>query len=360
MIEVKNIPINKGNYPMEPEERVARFHSILAEGWEKEYWEYRNNWIDYAKRQYVSNYPLLVDIELSSLCNLKCPMCYTITEEFKSKVNAKLMDFSLFTKIIDEIKGHVPAIRLSLRGESLLHNKFVDCIKYAKSNGIKEVSFLTNGGKLKPEFFIKVMEAGADWITISFDGLGETYEKIRKPIRFHEMLYNIQTMQKIKDERNVKKPVIKVQSIWPAIRNDPQKYYDTFKSHVDLVAYNPLIDYLGKDQNIVIEYEKNFSCPQYYQRLVIGADGRVMMCSNDEENWHVMGDANIQTVHSIWHGVELNKMRELQKKVDGFKEIAACRKCYIPRLTEESEVAIFNKQEIHIKNYVSRAQEIGM
>lgn len=357
LLEQKNIPINKGNYPMESEERVKRFHEILSEGWEEEYFKYRENWVKYAKDQHVADYPLLVDIELSSLCNLKCPMCYTITEEFKEKVNAKLMDFALFKKIIDEIGGKVPAVRLSLRGESLLHKNFLECISYAKEKGIKEISFLTNGGKLKPEYFEKVLDAGADWITISFDGLRETYEKIRKPQRFHEMMYNIQVMKEIKAKKGVRKPVIKVQSVWPAIRNNAQEYYDTMAPHVDLVAYNPLIDYLGKDS--ALSYEENFSCPQFYQRIVIGADGRVMMCSNDEENWHVMGDANTQTVHEIWHGEPLNRIRALHKEKDGFKKIDACKKCYVPRKTHDEEKVTVNGQEMIIKNYVNRAQEVG-
>ncbi|WP_294258293.1 SPASM domain-containing protein [Propionivibrio sp.] len=61
-----------------------------------------------------------------------------------------------------------------------------------------------------------------------------------------------------------------------------------------------MIDYLGNDSHI--EYLENFSCPQQYQRLVIGADGRVMKCSNDEENREAIGDLNAETVHRIWHG----------------------------------------------------------
>lgn len=122
------------------------------------------------------------------MCNLKCPMCYTITDEFKEKVNAKLVDFELYKKIIDEISGKVPALRLSLRGESTLHPKFIECIKYAKDKGIKEISTLTNGSKLDLDFFEKIVNAGIDWITISVDGLNEEYEKIRKPLKFKDIL----------------------------------------------------------------------------------------------------------------------------------------------------------------------------
>ena len=51
-----------------------------------------------------------------------------------------------------------------------------------------------------------------------------------------------------------------------------------------------------------MEYINNFSCPQQYQRLTIGADGLVMKCANDENNYEVVGDANKENVHEIWHG----------------------------------------------------------
>ena len=180
------VPINKGNYSMDTSIREAKFEQYRGEGWESNYKDYREKWSSLAKSQVVSDYPLLVDIELSSICNLRCPMCYTITDEFNKVVNTTRMDFDLYKKIIDEIGGKVPAIRLSLRGEATLHPKFIDCISYAKERGIKEVSTLTHGGKLTLPYFEKMVKAGIDWITISIDGVGDVYENIRKPLKFNE------------------------------------------------------------------------------------------------------------------------------------------------------------------------------
>ncbi|MFA7239063.1 MAG: radical SAM protein [Sulfuricellaceae bacterium] len=350
------VPINKGNYSMDTPEREARFEACRGAGWEDEYAEYRSNWSRFATEQIISDYPLLVDIELSSLCNLHCPMCYTITDEFKREVNATRMDWELYTKIIDEIGGKVPAIRLSLRGEATLHKKFVECIRYAKERDIKEVSALTHGGKLTPAYFEQIAEAGIDWITISIDGVGATYENIRKPLKFDEMVNKLKAIKQIKQERGWGRPVIKVQGIWPAIQKDIQVYYDTFEPISDLVAFNPLIDYLGNDT--YIEYLENFTCPQQYQRLVIGADGRVMKCSNDEENREVIGDLNTNTVHGIWHGERMQQVREAQKRLRGFMESSVCRRCYLPRLTKDEEAMIGNRAFI-VRNYVYRTQLIG-
>ena len=91
------------------------------------------------------------------------------------------------------------------------------------------------------------MDAGIDWITISVDGTYETYETIRKPLKFQDLLTKIQNIHNYKKQNKLKRPVIKVQGIWPAIEKDIELFYDTFSNVTDLVAFNPLIDYLGND-----------------------------------------------------------------------------------------------------------------
>jgi radical SAM protein with 4Fe4S-binding SPASM domain len=357
-MNIRYVPINKGNYSMDTPERLAEFERKLGGAWPEGYAAYRRAWSQNPADQKVTDYPLLVDLELSSICNLKCPMCYTITEAFKKNVNVKRMDFDLFRKVIDEIGGKVPALRLSLRGEATLNKNFAECIRYAKSKGIKEVSTLTHGFKLTVPYFKEIAEAGIDWITISVDGVGETYERIRGPIRFEELLQKIKDIKEYKELNGLERPVIKIQGIWPAIQENPQLYYDTFAPLVDLVAFNPLIDYLGNDTEDTIQYIDGFSCPQQYQRLVIGADGLVMKCSNDEENREVVGDVKKQSVHDIWHGPKMQAVRDMQSEHNGFLKSSVCRKCYLPRKTIDENIAI-DGRDVIVQNYVARSQIIG-
>lgn len=351
-------PINKGNYSsMEPPERIARFEALRAAGWEDEYRTYRQEWQDLPTQQYVRDYPLQLDLELSSKCNLSCPMCFTTTDRFKQTVRQQLMEVDLFKRLVDEAAGRVYALRLSLRGEATLHPEFTSCIRYAKEKGIKEVSFLTNLSTMSQEFFGEILAAGADWMTVSIDGLNDTYEKIRKPLRFADTLDKIKMMHHIKQNLSSIRPVIKVQSLWPAIRHNPEEYYDTFAPFVDQVAFNPLIDYLGNDKEVV--YMDNFSCPQIYQRLLVGADGTAIMCTNDEFYAHSVGDANQQTIHEIWHGASLNEVRAMHQRPCGFKNMDLCRHCFLPRLTKADETGMVHGREFEILNYVNRSQIVG-
>jgi sulfatase maturation enzyme AslB (radical SAM superfamily) len=350
------IPINKGQFTLETPERAAMFEKNRGAGVEEAYTENRALWEAYAKNQHVSDYPLHVDIELASICNLRCPMCYTITEEFKQKVNAKLMDYDLFTKVVDECAaGGVYSIRLSFRGESFLHKRIVDCVRYAKEKGIKEVSTLTNGLKLDEDMFREMMEAGIDWITISFDGLGETYEQIRRPAKYERAVEKIANYAKIKREAGRVKPVIKIQSVLPAIEKDPQAFYDVFAPISDMVSSNPLIDFMQSKRDM--PKIENFSCPQVYQRLVVGADGLCMMCANDEEGKVIVGDANKQTLHAIWHGEEMTRVRAIHKRCMGAIEINACTECYLPLKVYEDVVQVGDR-EVTAEKYDSGVRQV--
>jgi radical SAM protein with 4Fe4S-binding SPASM domain len=350
------VPINKGQFLLEPPVRVEEFERKRGFGVEAAYRENRRQWTEYPKRQHVAEYPPHVDIELASVCNLQCPMCYTITPEFKERVNTKLMDYDLFTRIVDQCAaGGVFSIRLSFRGESFLHKRIVDCVRYAKGKGIREVSTLTNGLRLDEAMFTELMEAGIDWITISFDGLGEVYEKIRRPAKYERAVEKIANYARIKREAGRVKPVIKIQSILPAIESDPSAFYRVFGPIADQVAANPLIDF---HQDISgTPKEENFVCPQIYQRLVIGADGLCMMCANDTENTIVVGDANKQTIHEIWHGPEMKRVRDIHREHRGCEQLAPCRQCYLPLKTYPETISVQDHTVVADK-YVSGVQKV--
>jgi MoaA/NifB/PqqE/SkfB family radical SAM enzyme len=317
----------------------------------------RFRWHIYPRFNYVSKFPDHVDIELSSACNMKCPMCYTTTDEFKSRVKRMFIDMELFEKIVDECAEYgTYSIRVSLRGEPFIHKNVIEMIRYAKYKGIKEVSSLTNNLALTPSLFKDAMDAGLDWLVISFDGLGDTYESIRRPANFRESYEKIKEYKRIKQEANSWKPVIKVQTVWPAIKDNAREYYDAFEPYVDDIAINPLIDYLNKDSDII--YKSNFECPNLYQRLSIGSDGIALLCAYDQFYWHTAGDVNHESLYNIWHGEKMTKVREIHKNHKGVELLKACRHCYLSR-EMQPVIEKFGDKNIIIDKYINRPDEVG-
>lgn len=349
--------INKVQFSLGSHWKDLRYHWNRGKGHRLRYTWNRIKWHYFPRFSIVSRFPEHVDIELSSVCDMKCPMCYTTTAAFKELVPKKLMDMELFKKIVDECANRgVYSIRLSLRGEPFLNRNIVEMTRYAKEMGIREVATLTNGLKLNPELFREIMEAGLDWMTISFDGMGETYEKIRHPAKFAEAVEKIRQYHEIKRQRGAKKPVIKIQSVWPAIADNPQAFYDLFTPIADQVFSNPLVDYLKQDVKLV--YDEDFTCPVLWQRLVIGSDGSVFLCINDEYGKQIIGNVHTESLYELWHGPKMEAARKIHRGKEGVKHIDICRSCHLPRKTEASVVQVEGRA-IQVDNYVNRVQVIG-
>ena len=83
-----------------------------------------------------------------------------------------------------------------------------------------------------------------------------------------------------------------------------------------------------------------------------------MKCSNDEENREPIGDANKESIFELWHGQRMTSVRKMQQDEQGFMQSDVCRRCYLPRLTQD-ETAYVDGREFIVRNYVSRNQEIG-
>lgn len=310
-----------------------QFHYRRGSGHRWAYLKNRFIWHFFPRLRQVSKFPDHVDIELSAACDMACPMCYTITEEFDQSVKKKLMSFDLFKKVVDECAQYgCYSIRLSLRGEPFLNKHIVEMTRYAKRAGIKEVSTLTNGLRLSPSLFKELMEAGLDWLTISFDGIGKTYDEIRAPATFEAAVEKIKAYKRIKDEAGSVKPVVKIQPVWPSIKDCAKEFYDLFETYVDHIVSNPLVDYLRKDAEV--EYLENFTCPVLYQRLVIGSDGKILLCSNDEMGMHPLGDANTDSLHEVWQGSRMEEARAIHRQHRGVELLEPCRHCYLPRKTQ--------------------------
>lgn len=347
--------INKGNYTIDTAERLKRYMQARAFGCEDAFYEYRENWSSYPCAQYVSEYPLSLEFQISDVCNLKCPFCYRGRDDYRPDAD-RFMDFEIFKKAIDEVGGKVPAIRFNSTGESVLHPHFVEMIKYAKDRGAVEVSFITNSGAISLEMFEKILLAGADWMTVSIDGLYDAYEKNRYPLRFDETYQRLQGMKRIKEKYATPKPAINIQGIWPMIEPQIDEYMDKMSQVSDYINYSAFID-LAK---IKTEQEQtndisDFTCPEPFQRMLISLHGDAYGCCCNFGRERILstslGNVKDVSVYDLWHGEKFNKLRKSCSTPGGYKDEPTCKGCHMARKMKERAIKI-HSQEYMIREYV--------
>ena len=180
----------------------SNFHTIggksVVERDDTRYQEYRRKWKEWPEKFQSGDFPLHLDIEPTNVCNLRCPFCATTY----NKYNNGFMAEKTWKKILDEAGRHnLYSLKFTYRGEPLLHKDLPRMVAYAKDAGVMDVYFNTNAVKLDEETIHKLIDAGLDRISISFEGMDKRiYEKYRVGSDFDLVVKNIDLMKKIKDE----------------------------------------------------------------------------------------------------------------------------------------------------------------
>ena len=157
----------------------------------------------YPAQQKVSKFPSYLLIEPTSICNLRCVMCFQIDETFtRDKSNMGLMPWKLFTSVVDQAASHgCQSITMASRGEPTLHKRFGDMLRYIHSKNLLDTKINTNATKLNDELIHDILKSEVANVTFSVDATdAKTYEKIRVRGKFDEVLSNIKNFNEIRSK----------------------------------------------------------------------------------------------------------------------------------------------------------------
>ena len=290
-----------------------------SQGKRLSYLKNRYQWKRYPAKQIIAPFPLNVDIEVSSKCQIQCDHCF---RQYMQVGENDFMPWDMYRQIVDECGRYgLFTLKFSMRGEPLLHPDIVEMVAHAKRVGVQEVWINTNGGQLDERMSRDLLSAGVDWITVSFDGLGAMYESIRKPLKYKDSLYKLKRLKQLRDEMGAK-TLLNVQSIWSAIRHDPKGYIDLMKSLVDRVAYNPDMNF----ESLTLVPDDQFVCPRLWQRICITSQGNFLKCPSDFMMEEVLGNVAEFTVKQAWDTLQ-GRQRRLHLNARK-KESVVCNKCH--------------------------------
>lgn len=314
------------------------YHEIIySTDWEKnkpkEYFEYRQKWVDYPKNKFLSESPLHLDIETTNVCNLKCPMCPRTILLEKHQFSAQgYMSNDDYKKIIDQaVENGVYSIKLNYLGEPLLHKDVVWQVKYAKEAGIIDVMMNSNGSMLNKKIGENLLEAGLDKLFISFDSISpDIYEIQRKGTSLGTVVNNLHEFLKI---RNEKYPNTHVRVSMVMYKTDEwiaqfEGLKAMWKNLVDAVGYG---FYVERDYDNVEKYEvvKGFYCEQLFQRMFLKYNGNVTVCCVDDQDEYIVGNWKNEKLKDIWNSKAYTNIRK--KHLEGkYMDINMCSKCYLP------------------------------
>jgi radical SAM protein with 4Fe4S-binding SPASM domain len=290
---------------------------------------YRYEFNIFPKIKKIKDYPLNVQLELSSICNLRCIMCYQHDKSFSSKSKGFMgyMNLDLFKKIIDELEGKLEAITFASRGEPTLNKDLEKYLKYCEKKFIG-LKLNTNATMFNEKIINVLLSSDLETLVISADAPDkEFYERIRVNAKFDKLIKNLELFKNIK-EKKYKNSQLKVRVSGVKINNNQsfEKMYNFYSQYADEVS---LMDYLPWQNSYDNEINDVSSpCSELYRMMYIFWDGTVNPCDFDYKNTLSKWNAKTQTVKDIWKSKYYNELRDKHSS-NRRKDIEPCKRCIV-------------------------------
>jgi radical SAM protein with 4Fe4S-binding SPASM domain len=285
---------------------------------------YRRLWTENPQSLSPGSFPLHLDIEVTSACNLKCPFCATTYTKFENG----FMKWETVKKILDEAGDNgLYACKFNFRGEPLLHKDIGKFISYAKKKGIIDVFFNTNAVLLTEDKAKMLIDSGLDRLTVSFEGFEKTlYERNRAGAKFEEVVANVERLRNLREKVCRTKPKIRIQAVLvPELKDSLDEYVSFWKDRVDQVSYNEMEPSVDTVNNKIKSIKSSWICPFPYQRMTVMWDGTLTACKNDYYGKLAMGNIDSVSIKKCWTD-SLDTLRKLHKKGQAH-DIEACGEC---------------------------------
>ena len=291
------------------------------------YLRYRYMYDVYPINKILSEYPPLVQIEPTSICNYRCIFCYQIDPRLTNKKNSHMgiMDLQLFKSLVDELEGKVEAISLASRGEPTINKMLPEMLNYLDGKFLA-VKVNTNASLLDETISRAILDADIQTLVFSADAAVEPlYSQLRVGGSLDKITQNIERFHKLKHKHySDSRLITRVSGVY---YQDEQKIEDMdayWKDIVDQVAfvdYNPWENVYDADVNEVIQ-----PCSDLWRRLFVWWDGRVNPC--DVDYLSTLSDERFpdRSITEIWRGETFESLRKnhLKSKRQGLKPCAGC------------------------------------
>ena len=322
---INNKSLNKDEYILAKQE-INEFLNLENKNILR-YIVYRYKYNVHPRLKVLEEYPPNIQIEPTSMCNLRCIMCYQSDKSFSSK-SAGFMGFmklDLLKKIIDEIEGNIEAVTFASRGEPTLHGQLDEFLKYCEGKFLA-LKLNTNATLLDEKKINSFLSSDLQTLVLSIDEKNkENYEKIRVNAKFEKIMRNLDLLKNIR-EKKYKNSKVKIRISGVKINTDQNveemnQFYKEFADEIILVNYTPWESAYDNEINDITS-----ECSELYRRMFVWQDGKVNPCDYDYKSILSKWNANDHSIKSIWNSAYYNEIRNLHRLKER-KKIEPCNRC---------------------------------
>lgn len=262
--------------------------------------------------------PLVIYVEPSGFCNLKCGFCpHGIAANGLKKA---IMPVELFCSMIDGIDmfpEKIKLLRICGNGEPLTNPYLVEMLSYASSKRVAEkIELITNAVLLTPEL-IRKLPRYLTRLVCSIEGLSaDEYLRIcNAKVDFDALVHNLGALYADRGDCTIH---IKVTHEAVTSKEKEARFFELFKDRCDEIFIEKIVpmwpqldtafsghEYRWGDEDVI----PRRVCAQIFKGLQVQADGEVVPCCVDWNRINVIGNLHESSLPEIWRGESLRKLQ---------------------------------------------------
>jgi len=276
--------------------------------------------------------PMLRGIEPTNACFMDCIMCpHRI---MKRKID--FMDMNLFKKIINQAKWN-NTLWMNNLGESLMHPKIAEMVRYVANKGIK-AKIAVNPNLLTEKMCNDLIDAGIHTLLITIDGVDDkTYKYYRgKNADFKDAVKKVDGLLRIKKQRKSDLKIIICMIKMKKNKHQAEQFKKIWnKPGVNSVNIGEFTTWSGCDKDIIelgdedtlskrfIKKKKH--CSEPWLGIIATAAGNAIPCCYDYDEQYIIGDLKKDSLKKIFNN---KRMITLRRQIrTGRKENDLCKTC---------------------------------
>ena len=291
------------------------------------------------------SWPLHMQVELTSFCELECPVCPTGIGELERSASA--IDPDLLDQVIGEVGPYLLTLSLWAWGEPLLYKHLARALDIVSRYPMATL-LSTNGQSLNtPRVQEALRQHPPTYLIVAIDGLtDETNSVYRKGARLAPALEGVRALADWKQRSGSRYPVLHCRFM--AMRQNEHEVprlrefaaaagFDMVslrslsiidsaeQSHRNMVPVDELLRAYRYEQGVRVQ-RRDFVCQHASTFPTILADGRVVACEQDFNGQQAYGVLEKGgSFRDIWQSAAASEVRRTIRDRPG--EYSFCRNC---------------------------------
>jgi MoaA/NifB/PqqE/SkfB family radical SAM enzyme len=289
-----------------------------------------------AKRESIDTYPLILKVDISPLCNLRCPVCIHAKSDSRLPLLAQQkfsasqkMSLEQFSKIVDEVEGKTLALSLYYIGDPYMHPDLDEMCAIARAANINVHVSSNFSFNFSSERIASIVRSGLTHLTVCVDGLTQsTYARTRIGGNVDLVLANLRRICQYKQRHRLDYPKVEVQML----RYEHNRHeLEPIRRLARDLGVDDVTDYAGMTDNWTEQEPENWNtlgpkrttrlplCFWPYISMVIKYDGDVVPCCYHRQgkqytnlpDKRVVGNVFESSVRAVWNCDEYKRIRRL-------------------------------------------------